>query len=683
MSHRRNFKNALRSVALGSSALFLGASPIGLPPHILAAEEIRDPGTAANSQSPDKSSQDSTLPDLSLEQLINVKITTASKSEERISDAPGIVSVVTKDELDRFDGMTLKDILERVPGLIGSSVYMTDRSMISIRGDQISNSGEHVLLLINGRPLREVLEGGIKSEMLETFPVGAIQRIEVVKGPGSVLYGSTAFSGVINVITEQPEKNSFTATGYYGEEGAWGASGKATVKLGDLYIMAAAQYLEKADWPINYVSAGPGGNIVDPIDVPNFGGGAYLGANYHDFSVMAAYNDWTTAYFIPDFESIFPPSHGDAHWRKIFSNFGYDTDVNQYWRTSANLTYTRSLFDTSLSAFPGVERDSYEALIEWANFITLSDKSRLTLGGVGTRIEGSEFGNGVQTSKGSRWDAGFYGQVDYQILKSLKVIAGAQANKIENLDWDVVPRGGVIWYPIPQLTFKALYGQAFRAPSINENHLDNPGLVGDPDLKPEHVATIDVGLSYQNDQAEVGVSYFHSALTDIIFQDRTGFPTYANQDGTTTIQGVEVEGKYYITKELFFTGSFIYQTSKDDNGNQNLSPLANYGVKAGISYLSAKGFSASLFNIYQGPLDDKYHSTLNPSPGAYDKLSLHLEWNLSTFFNWKKGPKTSLLVQADNLLDEQIWLPAWGLTPGQSIPYDKGRAIWAGVRATF
>ena len=88
-----------------------------------------------------------------------------------------------------------------------------------------SNSGEHVLLLINGRPVREVQEGGIKIEMLETFPVGVIERIEVVKAPGSVLYGSTAFSGVINVITEQPEKSGVSVTGLGGEEGTYALMG--------------------------------------------------------------------------------------------------------------------------------------------------------------------------------------------------------------------------------------------------------------------------------------------------------------------------------------------------------------------------------------------------------------------------------------------------------------------------
>jgi outer membrane receptor protein involved in Fe transport len=514
--------------------------------------------------------------------------------------------------------------------------------------------------------------------------VDAIERIEVVKGPGSVLYGSTAFSGVINIITEKPEQNGFSATGLGGEEGAYGFMGDWKYRAGEFNLLAAARYFEKADWPMNYVSPGAGGvgTIVTPITVPNKGVGAFLDASYKEWSLMASFDEWKNAYFIPDFEFLFP-SIGMAKWDKFFSNLGYDKEVTDHWRTTVNLTATRSQFRTDL--FPYVKRDSYEALLEWANFITLCEKSKLTLGGLATKLGGSEWdtSTGTRTSSGQRLDFGLYGQVDYQVWKNLKVIAGAQANKIENINWDVVPRGGVIWYPVPRLNVKALYGMAYRAPSINETHLNNIGLHGDPNLKSEHVGTIDLGINYEGDKAEIGVNFFRSELTDIIYQNRMAFPVYANQPGTITIEGAELEGKYYITKELFLTGSFLYQTSHDETGNKNLSPLANYGTKFGISYACPNGFTASLFDIYQGPLDSKYDATLNPSPGPYNRLDLHLEFNLNKFFHWKVSPESSLIVQADNLLDKQIWLPAWGLAPGHSIPYEQGRAVYAGVRFRF
>ena len=166
------------------------------------------------------------LTELSLEELMDVVITTASKSREKQSDAPAIVEVLTRDELTRFGGTTLLDVLTRVPGLAAVSGYFTDRSMIGFRGDALQGpTSRHVLLLINGRPVREVQEGGIKTSLLEAFPIDAIERIEVVKGPGSVLYGSEAFAGVINVITTTPERNGMSVASVGGAGGAFGSTG--------------------------------------------------------------------------------------------------------------------------------------------------------------------------------------------------------------------------------------------------------------------------------------------------------------------------------------------------------------------------------------------------------------------------------------------------------------------------
>jgi outer membrane receptor for ferrienterochelin and colicins len=103
----------------------------------------------------------SDLSNLDLQSLMNTKVITASKFSEKLSDAPGVMSVVTRDELRRFGGMTPREILERVPGLAGSTASFTDRSIIAAGGDQTQINGGHILFLINGRPTREILEGSV------------------------------------------------------------------------------------------------------------------------------------------------------------------------------------------------------------------------------------------------------------------------------------------------------------------------------------------------------------------------------------------------------------------------------------------------------------------------------------------------------------------------------------------
>jgi outer membrane receptor for ferrienterochelin and colicin len=178
---------------------------------------------AALAQQPPPASADSSvaaLLSLDLESLMDVKVTTASRFEDKLSDAPSIMSVVTSDELRRFSGLTLNEILQTVPGLTGSTQFFIDRSMVSALGDQTKTDGSHILFLINGRPTREVMDGGIISDLLESFPVDILERIEVIKGPGSVLYGSNAFSAVVNLITKKADTNEITVKA---EEGARGA----------------------------------------------------------------------------------------------------------------------------------------------------------------------------------------------------------------------------------------------------------------------------------------------------------------------------------------------------------------------------------------------------------------------------------------------------------------------------
>ena len=149
---------------------------------IPAATQAQDTATPK-----DQSAQAPDLLSMDIESLMNVEVTTASRFSDKLSEAPSIMSVVTSDELRRFGGLTLGEILDRVTGLTRTSQYFTDRSLIAARGDQTKTAGGHILFLINGRPTREVMEGGIISDLLESFPVAIIDHIEMIRAPGSVL----------------------------------------------------------------------------------------------------------------------------------------------------------------------------------------------------------------------------------------------------------------------------------------------------------------------------------------------------------------------------------------------------------------------------------------------------------------------------------------------------------------
>ena len=625
------------------------------------------------------------LMEMELDDLLNMEVTTASKSAEKLSDAPGVVSVITKEELDRFGGTTLSDILERVPGLVSSSVYMTDRSVISVRGDQFKPNSSHVLLLINGRPIREVLESDVKSEVYESFPVNVIEKIEVIKGPGSVLYGTNAFSGVINVITEEAEKNGLEISGVKGAGSSYGAQGKASFKTGDLSVVAAGRYYQKPDWETTWQYAVPQSDVPGSarVTLPNKGPGAFLNMSFKNLTLMASYNRWDNSYFIADYAPIFE-SYGAAEWEKRFADLGYKMDVMKNWNMDFNVTYSSAHFETS--SWPSTERNSFEVVGEWTNFVRPTEKLNIVFGGLYNHTAGTEDVPGPQgklrVSDATRYALGFYAQADYQLIESLKAIGGFQANKIEEIDLDVVPRAGLIWYPVERLNVKALYSQAFRAPSINELGLNHPAMRGNPNVQPEKVNTVDVAVNYQTDQARFGISFFRSKQNEVIYQDRINYelPTYDNI-GEIDHQGVEVDGKYYLTREVLALGSVLYQVSEDKDGNENVTPIPNLIAKAGFSYQAPNGVTLSVFDVYHGKLDDKYDVpglNPNPSPEAYHMVNLHGDFNLTKLFSWDMNQDFSIIVQVDNLLDKEVWVPDWGLINGKTMPFNQGRTVWAG-----
>jgi outer membrane cobalamin receptor len=620
--------------------------------------------------------------ELSIEELMGVVVTTASKSREKQSDAPAIVEVLTRDDLTRFGGTTLQDVLTRVPGLAAVSGYFTDRSMIAFPGDALqSPTSRHVLLLINGRPVREVQEGGIKTPMLEAFPIDAIERIEVVKGPGSVLYGSEAFAGVINVITTTPARNGLSVVALGGEGGAYGTMETATIKANDFSLMVAAKYLKKAGWQSSYTFQDAARVFSISHEIPSNATGTSIDARYRNLRLMASVDQSVSSYFIPPFQVA-----GDVRWRQVFADAGYVLTVRPGWTMNLNVTYNQSLFDVTDGTFPNIARNSHELLGEWTSFVKLSGKSKLVVGGTAADTTGREriVGTPIVVSDGARSSYAGYVQADYQLLKTVKVNGGFQANKIGKGDVTVVPRTGLIWNPTPKVAVKVLYGQAFRAPYINELHIDHPGLLGNANLKSEHVSSTDLEIGYVGSGLELVAKYFDNRQKDNIVEVLSAGetrPHYENA-GVANVKGVEFSGKRHVSKSLYLTGSLLYQSSDDGNGQRDIGYGANFGAKSGVSFRTDSG-TISLFDVYQGDVAERLHRTLNTPPGFYHLLALHGVLNMNKALNLRRAQEIALIIQGDNLLDEQLWVPALGNPATDTVPYNKGRAAYVGIRVGF
>lgn len=131
--------------------------------------------------------QTTDLLEMSLEELMSIEVTTASKEAEKVQEAPGVMTVITAREIERFGGVNLMEVLEGAANIYPTSSHLYRKSIISMRGILTTHHNKHTLILLNGRPVREGLEGGVGFPFLLGFPLEMIEKIEIIRGPGSVL----------------------------------------------------------------------------------------------------------------------------------------------------------------------------------------------------------------------------------------------------------------------------------------------------------------------------------------------------------------------------------------------------------------------------------------------------------------------------------------------------------------
>src|SRR5581483_5142823 len=152
---------------------------------------------------------------LSLEDLSNVKVFAASKVEQKVSEAPSPVTIITSEEIKKFGYRTLADILETAPGFNIS--YDRNYAFVGVSGVSLGDFNSRILLLVNGHRVNEDLSDGAYVDTSFILDVDLIDRVEIIRGPGSALYGDNAFFAVINVITRAAAQvNGFEGSAEYG-----------------------------------------------------------------------------------------------------------------------------------------------------------------------------------------------------------------------------------------------------------------------------------------------------------------------------------------------------------------------------------------------------------------------------------------------------------------------------------
>ncbi len=525
----------------------------------------------------------------------------ASKFTEKITDAPSSVTIVTRDEIAKFGYRTLTDILRSVRGF--DVTYDRNYAHAGVRGFTSNDDyGSRTLLLVDGHRMNDPIYDSAAVGTDEFLDVDLIERVEVIRGPGSALYGSNAFLGVINVITRNGASvNGVESAAGGGSQGTY--SGRLTLgkKLanGLDYVFSVSTYASAGQSNLYYKefdTAGTNNGVASHQDGDRYW--SVLGkVGYGDFTLQGGYV--TRAKNIPtgSFGSIFDAPNTTVDSRS-YVELRYAHDTENGWHLNGRVHY--DLYDYNeiasydYGAGPVLNNDSIRARW-WGGELGASrvffNQLRLSLGvevRKGTELKMSNYDANPYASyldvTADQTVIGAYADGRWEVTKTLSLTAGGRLDYYDSFGTTINPRGALIWKPRASTTLKLLYGQAFRAPNIYQLYYNALGQTANPDLKPETIRTYEFVAEQQWGKHWHGtVSLYRNEISDLInTEDEGNGFTHFDNVGKGSILGaeMEIEGKWDNGVQV--RASYARQDAVDANRNRLVNSPANV-VKARVS----------------------------------------------------------------------------------------------------
>ena len=632
-------------------------------------------------------SQEEDIEDFSLEDLLNVEITTAGKTAQKISDIPASVVVITREDIERYGYQSLDEILKNIPGMYEIDDLSYVRSIFGVRANWSQNANSFIYM-VNGVKQEPATTDGLVYPY-PYIPVEAIDRIEVVRGPMSVIYGAGAFFGAINIFTDQvSEKNAVNmVSASYGSEETFRLFARASGTSGDLSFVFNAGYLDTygpnesldrmisdlgpfADFGIDDTNNNTGGRLEDNRRYFN------LSVQYKGFFAKINFNKSQTDGYL-----VLPSvTHGNEGARSFGSySFGYEKAVSDKVTLSGNINYRRN---DGFSNWDFIVKDIYGSdwfgdarfEVELNAFFNLP-KVQITSGlyyqniseqWIQTMIPGLTIYREGQD--GPLKTYAMFSQLTWNPSKSLRVVLGLRLEKVDKYDifydveplWDqppssyritgqydrdkleVIPRAALVYAINEKNIVKLLFGRAINQPPI-WNTISQT-LLGRDSLDPEFIDTYEINyLGTLSDKVAVSASVFYNVFSNLVvgqgfFDDEGNFIVPSTNEGERTSTGVEFGIQARPSQKFTLELNGMWQDSKDKTpGNEGLtvaySPEVLGYLKA--SYAFTKDANLAVTGRYVGSMVSRWDPSRNDGAGgriggdvdSYFILDSHLRFN--------------------------------------------------------
>lgn len=653
-------------------------------------------------------------------------VSIATGRKQPVAKAPAVASVITANDIENTGAKDITEILETVPGLHVSRKSGAYDPIITIRGIS-SEFNPQVLMLVNGVPITSLLFGN-RGEAWGGMPVESISRIEVIRGPGSAIYGADAFAGTINIITKTANEIDGIDSGfssgsfdtnrgwflYGGELKGWdmafsleildtnGQDEKVTSDIqsfldGLMFTSASLAPgnvntgresidmrvdLSRGYWRFRAgyqgrrnVGTGAGANqALDPVgegqsDRINFD------VTYHnqeiadnwDVEVRLSYFDMSTE---TDLVLLPPGSYGTIFPGGFTDGVIGQPDVHErHYRFDSSAFYT-GIENHDIRLGAGYHNQDQYRIKEAKNFMTIlvgPDPVPMPLGGLVDVSDTAPF-NREEVREVSY----LFIQDEWKLMRDWSLTAGVRYDHYSDFGDTVNPRLALVWDTTYNLTTKLLYGKAFRAPSFAEQfNINNPIAIGNDNLDPEIIDTYELAFDYAHSgDLRVGLNLFYYDMQDII-----RFTPMAENTGDQTGHGLELEFEWSVTDDLSVRGNYAYQNSEDEDTDSDApnAPMQQLYLRADYRIAAAWSVNTQLNHV----MDRKRAAgDLRPEVDDYTTLDLTLRGK-------ELMPGLDLAISFRNLTDEDAFEPS--LAPG-FIPNDlplAGRSVFAEIRKSW
>ncbi len=643
-------------------------------------------------------------------------VTIATGTELALRRAPAVASVVTADDIANMGARGMDEVLETVAGMHIARSANTLAPVYVVRG-VFSAQGPQVLVLQNGVPITTLFQGN-KGNLWGDYPVELISRLEIIRGPGSALYGSDAFAGVINIITKGPAESAGqelgARAGSFAARDAWVRHGgtlgplevAAFVRVGDTdghHRTVEADAQSRNDKLLGTrATLAPG-----PVNVDNRAADVNLDAVYGALRARFNYKQRRQGSGAGIASALDPVGKGRST-RKIGNLtwaeprfapcFGVTVSLNyQAYAQEIPVPYVLLPAGTRLPTgqFPDGMIGAPETWERNVRFSTVADYSgvaghhvrfgaghddlhlyrtrelrNFTYAPNGTPIPLAagltEFsGNDIFLRPHRRRVDYLFVQDEWRLAKDWNLTAGVRHDRYSDFGGTTNPRIALVWDASYDLTAKLLYGRAFRAPSFAEGYgLTNPVSIGNPALRPETNGTLEAAVSWQaQTDLQLTTTLYRYSMGNIIRltprSDNVPGQLY-NNTGNQAGRGAELEAAWSVDHDVRVVGNYAWQRSVDKTTGSDAGYAPHHHLHARADWQFAGVGVLSPQLTWVAGRKRAAGDARAPVPD-YHTVDLALstrhgrnQWNFSATIR--------------NLFNRDVREPS--LAPGLSLPYD-------------